>query len=193
MSDSITTVVSKEWKQRMLIIMLVLLGSALWFLFDGLVTYPRDNVKFQAHAALVEQHGKDTPAFEEAWNAARKENNWNPTAPKKYHSPGDLTTQLVLGGLLLVCAAATLRHYFRGIHSSTRLEGDVIFLPDGREIPMDQIRAFSKKRWESKGIADLAYEPQPGKLGKFILDDYKYIGAADILARVEQVLASRQS
>lgn len=192
MSDSITTVVSKEWKQRMLLIVAVLAGSALWFLFDGLVTYPKENVKYQSYTALQEQHGKDTQAFEEAWTAARKANNWNPEVPKKFHTPGDITTQLALGGLLVLGAIAAGLHYFRGLGPTLRMEGKVILLPDGRKIPLEQIRAFSKRRWENKGIADLAYEPEPGKLGKFILDDYKFIGAADILARVEADLASRQ-
>ena len=48
---------------------------------------------------------------------------------------------------------------------------------------------MSKKRWENKGIADLAYEAAPGKLQKFILDDYKFVGAAQILEAAEKSLA----
>jgi hypothetical protein len=187
-NPSVTAIISKEWKQRMLIIVLAVGGLGCWFLFDGLVAYPRNNVKAAIYFELREKHGEDTPELKAAWEAVRKERVWNDSTPKKIYSAGDLQTQLILGAITLLGAAAVLLHFFRSLPQTTRLENGVITLPDGRQVEITKVQAVSKKRWENKGIADLAYESAPGKSTRFILDDYKFIGAAQILEEVEKHL-----
>lgn len=187
-STSVTAIISKEWKQRMMIMMLVLTGMGCWFLFDGLVSYPRNNAWASVYFDLEEKLGKDTPELEAAWEAACKERNWSLDKPKKIYSDGDIRTQIVLGIITLLGAGAVFRHYRKSLPTTTRLENEVIILPDGRRIELTQVRSLSKRRWENKGIADLAYEASPGQIKKFLLDDYKYIGAAEILQEVEKVL-----
>jgi len=186
-STSVTAIVSKEWKQRIIIMMVVLTGMGCWFLFDGLVAYPRNNAWASVYFDLKEKYG-DTPELEKAWEAAAKERNWSLEKPKKIYSEGDIRTQIILAIVVLIGAGLVFRHYRKSLPLTTRLENGVIILPDGRQIELTQVRALSKRRWESKGIADLAYEAAPGRNKKFILDDYKYIGAAQILAEVEKVL-----
>ena len=188
MSVSVTAVISKEWKQRILIMALALGGLGCWFLYDGLVAYPKNNVKAEIYLPLREKLGKDTPELEAAWAEIRKERNWNDKTPKKIYDEGDLQTQVVLGIITLLASAGILFYFYRSLPKTTRLEDGVIILPDGRRIELTKVRALSKKRWDNKGIADLAYESAPGKTTRFILDDYKYIGAAKILDEVEKVL-----
>lgn len=187
-SLSITATVSKEWKRRMMIIIAVLAGMGGWFFFDGQVAYPLQNQRAAAYAKLKEQFGNGTAEFEKAWLELRNEKGWSAKKPEKIYTEGDIRTQLILAGLCLLGAAGVLSHLLRGIPTTTRLEQNVIFLPDGRRIPLSKVRALTKKRWEKQGIADLAYEREDGSMGRFILDDYKYVGAADILAEVEKVL-----
>ncbi len=172
----------------MLIISLAVGGLGFWFLFDGLVAYPRNNVKAEIYFELREKLGEDTPELKAAWEAVRKERVWNDSTPKKIYSDGDLKTQLILGGVTLLAAFAVLLHYFRSLPQTTRLENGVITLPDGKTVEISKVQAVSKKRWENKGIADLAYESAPGKSTRFVLDDYKFIGAAQILEEVEKHL-----
>lgn len=189
MSVSVTAVISKEWKQRILIMAVALGGLGCWFLYDGLVAYPKNNVKAEIYLPLRDKLGKDTPELEAAWAEIRKERNWNDKTPKKIYDKGDLQTQVVLGILTLLASAGVLFYFYRSLPTTTRLENGVIILPDGRRIELTKIRALSKKRWDNKGIADLAYESSPGKTTRFVLDDYKYIGAATILDEVEKVLS----
>lgn len=172
----------------MLIIALAVGGLGGWFLFDGLVAYPRNNVKAAIYFDLREKHGEDTPELKAAWEAVRKERVWNDSTPKKIYSEGDLKTQMILGAVALLVSAAVLLHFFRSLSQTTRLENGVITLPDGKTVEISKVQAVSKKRWENKGIADLAYESAPGKSTRFILDDYKFIGAAQILDEVEKHL-----
>lgn len=188
MSVSVTAVISKEWKQRILIMALALGGLGCWFLYDGLVAYPKNNVKAEIYLPLRDKLGKDTPELEAAWAEIRKERNWNEKTPKKIYKEGDLKTQIVLGIITLLASAGILFYFYRSLPTTTRLENGVIILPNGRRIELTKIRALSKKRWDNKGIADLAYESSPGKTTRFILDDYKYIGAAQIVDEVEKVL-----
>jgi len=187
-NTSVTAIISKEWKQRILIMALAVSGLGCWFLYDGLVAYPKNNVKAAVYFPLRDQLGKDTPELEAAWAAARKERHWNEKTPKKIYSPDSLRTQIILGILSLLGGGAIVLYYFRSLPLTTRLQNGRIILPDGREIELTQIRAVSKRRWDSKGIADLVYESAPGKTARFLLDDYKFIGAAQILAEVEKNL-----
>ena len=172
MSVSVTAVISKEWKQRILIMAVALGGLGCWFLYDGLVAYPKNNVKAEIYLPLRDKLGKDTPELEAAWAEIRKERNWNDKTPKKIYDKGDLQTQIVLGILTLLASAGVLFYFYRSLPTTTRLENGVIILPDGRRIELTKIRALSKKRWDNKGIADLAYESSPGKTTRFVLDDY---------------------
>jgi len=176
---------SKEWKQRMLIVILATAGLGGWFLFDGLIAYPKSNERSAAYSQLQEKHGEDTPAFEEAWRAAAKENGWVEKKPKPIYEPGEIQTQILLATLTWLGTAACLFNFLRSLPTTTRLDGEILTLPDGRKIDIGTIRAVSKRRWESKSIADLIYEPAPGKPKRFVLDDYKYIGVAKILEQIE--------
>jgi len=189
MTPSLTAIISKEWKQRMLLLILMCAGMGGWFLYDGLISYPKNNVRAEAYFALRDDLGEKSPKLESAWLALARERGWRESPPKKIHSADSLRTQLWLGLAALFVAAIIGAHYFRSLSLTTRLEDGSIILPNGKKIPIDKIRGVSKKRWKNKGIADLVYEPQPGQSARFILDDYKFIGAAEILAEVEKVLA----
>lgn len=188
MNAPLTAIISKEWKQRMQILSLVVAGVGGWFMYDGLIGYPKNNVRAAVYEELVSQHGKEGPGLQKAWADAAKQRNWADDKPKSSYSAGDMRTQLILGLAAWLGAGACLFHYFKSLPLTTRLEDGKLILPDGKEIALTQIRSVSKKRWENKGIADLVYEAAPGKMKRFILDDYKFIGAAEILEVVEKNL-----
>lgn len=177
----------------MQILSLALVGMGGWFLFDGFIGYPKHNVKAGVYEKLVAQYGKDTPEVAKAWAAAAGERQWAMDKPKSSYNADQIRTQINLGFVVWLGAGACLFHYFKSLPLTTRLADGNIVLPDGRKIALNKVRALSKKRWENKGIADLAYESAPGQMKKFILDDYKYIGAAQILEEVEKSLAQAES
>jgi hypothetical protein len=187
-NPSITAVISKEWKQRMLLMTAIVAGAGCWFMYDGLVGYPKNNVRAAVYLPLRDSLGRDTPDLEKAWEDEARARGWSDTPPKKMYSAGDIQTQIVIASLALLGAGLCARHYFASLKTTTRLEDGKILLPDGRIIPLDKVRAVSRKRWKNKGIADLVYEAGPGRMKKILLDDYKYIGAEQILLEVEKGL-----
>lgn len=190
MKPSVTAVISKEWKQRMLLLILMCAGMGCWFLYDGLLAYPKNNVRATEYFALREELGEDSPELKSAWLALARERGWRESPPKKIYSPDSLRTQIRLGAVALLAAAALAVYVFRSLSLTTRLENDTLIFPNGKSVPIGKIRAVSKKRWKNKGIADLVYEPKRGQSARLVLDDYKFIGAAAILAEVERHLAS---
>lgn len=193
MTPSLTAIISKEWKQRMLLLILMCAGMGGWFLYDGLIAYPKNNVRAEVYFALRDDLGEKSPELEPAWLALARERGWRESPPKKIHSPESLRTQLKLGLAVLFIAAIIAVHYFRSFSLTTRLEDGKIILPNGKKISLDKIREVSKKRWKNKGIADLVYEPRPGRSARFILDDYKFVGAAEILSEVEKSLGGPET
>jgi hypothetical protein len=186
MKPALTAVISKEWKQRILLLILMCTGMGSWFLYDGLIAYPKNNVRAVEYFALRDNLGEKSPELETAWLAFARERGWRESPPKKIYSQDSLRTQLWLGlGALLVAGAVGI-HYLRSLSLTTRLVDDKIILPNRKSIPINQVRGISKKRWKNKGIADLVYEPRQGQSARFILDDYKFIGVAEILAEVEK-------
>jgi hypothetical protein len=189
----VTAIISKEWKQRMLLMTLIIAGAGAWFLYDGLWAWPQNNTRWEVYAPLKEQFGKDTPELEKAWTAAARERGWSDTPPKKKYEAGDLRTQIIISIVAFIGAGLCARNYFVSLKTTTRLEDDVIILPDKRKIPLNKVRSISMKRWKNKGIADLTYEAGPGQLRKFVLDDYKYVGAEEILKAAEKALPKTDS
>jgi hypothetical protein len=185
MPPTVTATISKEWKQRMLMITVIVAGAGAWFLYDGLWAWPQNNVRWAVYAPLKAQHGEETAELEKAWVEAARERGWSETPPKKEYKAGDLLVQKIIAAVAFLAAILCLRHYFTSLKTTTRLENAIIYLPDGREVPLDKVRAVSLRRWKSKGIADLAYEAEPGRMKKFPLDDYKYVGAEKILEEVQ--------
>jgi len=186
-------IISKEWKQRMQVLSLALAGVGAWFIYDGFIGYPNNNVRAAVYEQLAAQPGKEGDGLQKAWADAARERQWSDDKPKPTYTAGDMRTQIILGLAAWLGAAACLFHYFKSLPLTTRLEGGVIFLPNGTGIALTQIQRLSKKRWENKGIADLFYEAAPGKTKRFILDDYKFIGTAPILDEVEKFLASQDT
>ncbi len=172
----------------MLLMTFIAAAAGCWFLYDGLVGYPNNNVRAGVYLPLRDKLGKDTPELEKAWAEETKARGWSDTAPKKKYEAGDIRTQIIIAAAALLGAGLCARHYFRFLKTTTRLEDGKLLLPDGRVIPLGKVRAVSRKRWKNKGIADLVYEAGPGRMQRFVLDDYKYIGAEQILLEVEKAL-----
>lgn len=176
----------------MILMTLIVAGAGGWFLYDGLVGYPNNNVRAEVYLPLRDKLGKDTPELEKAWAEETKARGWSDSAPKKIYTSSDIRTQIIIAAVALLGAGLCARHYFSSLKTTTRLEEGKIFLPDGRMIPLDKVRGVSRKRWKNKGIADLVYEERPGRMRKFVLDDYKYIGAEQILLEAEKTLPGQQ-
>lgn len=188
----LTTTISKEWKRRMILITLVALGAGTWFLYDGLWAWPRNNDRWAIYAPLKEQFADQPDQLRKAWTDASREHGWSTPPPKKFYQPSDLLLQKILGSAALLAGLLCLVHYLRSLKTSLHMDDQHIHLPDGRTVSLEQIRSISLRRWRNKGIADISYDPGQGVTKKFPLDDYKYVGAEEILKVAQAHLADKE-
>lgn len=191
--------ISREWRDRMIIVLLMLLGSSAWFFYDGAVAYPKYNVKADAYAEIQRVYQADENLVKEKWKALAIENHWDPEdVPKKRK---DEKQQFQWGTGLLIISVLFLLWVLREMHRVI-LADDEKFLGIGRAIPpfnnlkevrYDSVFGVDKRRWDKKGIALVFYKTDKGSRASVIVDDYKYAGSERILERCDCIINEKKT
>jgi len=187
-SESMSTHVSKEWKRRILLMALFAAGAGCWFLYDGAIGYPKNNVRAEVYLPLKEKYEDDPRELKKQWAEIVREKGWHPSEPKKIYGEGDIMVQYIIAVVCFLLAVGVVGNFFWSLPRGLRLEGDELILPSGKVIDIHTIRHIDKRPWERKGIAKGRYESAAGRQRWFKLDDYKYVGTAEILEVIEQKL-----
>ncbi len=174
--------ISPIWKKQKLFVACFLVAIGAWFFFDGLIGYPRSNVRWLAH----EEHEMDWPAY-------AKSQGWVTEVPHKFFKKEDIVGQFVFGGLGVLLGAIVLAHWAMQKNRIIRSDDEAVYTPAGTRVPFGAITGVGKKKWDKKGIAVIRYEIG-GRKGQFFVDDYKFDTepARTILAEIEEHLRSRQ-
>ena len=188
--------ISKEWRRRMIMMALMLNGSGLWFCYDGYIAWPAETQRYaqleQITADIVPAGTKLTdknPAVVRAWTDYSAKNNL-PTKLPKHRSPGDLSGQRTIGGILMAVGLGFVGWVVLQHRKSVRADGDVITGADGQTVHLDSIVEIDRHKWASKGIAYALYETG-GKLRRLCLDDHKFIGCEEIILEADRRIAAR--
>jgi hypothetical protein len=178
--------VSSIWKKQKLFIALFFLGVGFYFLFDGLIGYPRKNERWQAHEEQVKAHG------EKGWKAYADSRGWSSTPPHKFYTKTDIISQYVFAGITASVGALLLIYWITQKDRRLRTDAEAVYTPTGTRVPFSSIIGLGKKKWESKGLATVRYEEQ-GRHRQFIVDDYKFEAEAakQILTEIEEHLLAR--
>ena len=104
---------------------------------------------------------------------------------EEYHGTWDIRGQFIMAiiclPLGLISGGFVVRNYYRNFRADE--EGLHGFGKD--PIPYSAIDSIDRSKWENKGIAKLRVE-DGGKMRKVVLDDWKFKGMNDILARIER-------
>lgn len=164
---SISARITPIWKKQKFFVGIFLLLFGGYFFIDGAIVWPRSNERFVKHQEYLE---KDDLA---GWNAYAANRGWKTTPPEKLHTPADIAGQFLFGSICVGGAIVMLAYWSVQIRRSIRLEGDALFSPDGKRIPVEAITGLGLKRWDTKGLATVRYE-LAGKQRKFEIDDYKF-------------------
>lgn len=203
---NITAKYSREWRDRMGIILLLIAGSSGWFFYDGLVAYPKYNVGAAAYAKIVEtakEEGlSDVAAETEAakrWEKCAHEFSGDPKNPPE--RPKNVAQQLHFGIGLAVIAAAFLAWVFREMKRVVRADDEkfdgltTAFPPfNGKTtVKFASVFGVDKRKWKNKGIARVHYKDERGRSRRVEIDDYKYAGSEAILEKCEAVVAAKKS
>ena len=163
-----------RYSRRFLLMGLAAIAFALWFLYDGAITYPNQRNRALAYHELEsESQGEDPIVFRDRWHEMANENGWPTSYPGEPKTDGDITMQFVMAGLVVVVAllllSIPLRSRGRWIEAS-----DAGFTSSwGQSFDYDQVLELNKRQWRSKGIAKVTYHDGRRKR-RFVIDDYKF-------------------
>ncbi len=188
--------ISKEWRRRMTMMALMLNGCGLWFCYDGFVAWPAEATRYQQLVKLTsgivvadEKPTDENPAVVSAWEDYVEKNNLPAKLPKN-RTPGDLSGQRTIGGILMAIGLGFVAWVALQHRKSVRAAGDIITVADGETIHLDTIVAMDRRKWAGKGIAYAIYEVD-GKRRRLCLDDHKFIGCEAIILEAERRIAVR--
>ncbi len=167
---------SNAWLMRFGLMTVMMVVGAAWFSYDGWMSYPAENERWQAYEDV-----KDDPG---AWEPLAQEKGWPTAIPKTRHTEESIMTQQGIG---LVCGVIGLGLLiWIGIGMKNKVAADEQGIRAcGQTIPYASVKNIDKSRWDSKGIAVVHYEHE-GKPGKVTIDDYKYQGGEAVLNTIEQ-------
>ncbi|MCX6982134.1 MAG: hypothetical protein NTV08_15495 [Verrucomicrobia bacterium] len=176
--------VMRTWIQQKGLIPVFLFGFAVWFLWDGLIGWPRSNKRFDAHALVKDKSGE--------WEKLCAARGWTTEAPHKRYGRSDINMQLAIAALTGVIGAFSLVFWLRAKKTFIRSEDDAVITPSGKRVPYASITDLDLRKWKSKGLAKIVYSLEGAK-GRFILDDAKYdpTGLDAILEDIRQQTAGR--
>jgi hypothetical protein len=176
--------IMKTWIQQKGLIPVLLLGFSAWFLWDGLIGYPRSNERWDAHARLKDQSGE--------WEKLCAARGWTTEPPHRRFEKGDITGQYVWAGVVGAIGIFSLIYWLRARKLLIRSDADAVFTPSGTRVPYENITQIDRRKWKSKGLATVFYSLDGAKC-RFVLDDAKYepTGLDTILEDIQQRTAGR--
>lgn len=176
---AIRATASKNYLMRLGLVGLFCLAGALWFSYDGFVTYPARRARGLEYVKFVEEH-QDMEELErvEAWKKYATGKGWSADIPLD-EDTGEPIKQYKINGQFIyagVAGLAALGFLSRlGYMLGRWVESDDEGLRNkaGQQAKFADITQIDKKRWQSKGIAFVHYQTGGGA-GRIRLDDFYY-------------------
>jgi len=163
----VTAKISASYLWRLGLIALFCLGFALWFLYDGAITYPG-----QRERALKYQELKEEGRLAE-WKEIAAQHGWPLEHPGEPKHEAEIYSQLAFAALMALPGLLFAFLVFRTWGRWIELNETGLRTSWGRRLEFGQITKLDKKKWKSKGIARIRYQ-QNGRNRQLVLDDCKY-------------------
>lgn len=171
------------------IMFVIIVTMGAWFLYDGLVTYPKQNEDYDrltlAVDRLVSDKKQDTPEYLSLVTELKK---------AKHHDEFSVRLQVLLGLALPPAGICLLIFWLKRSRGEIRLEDDVLTAPGCPPVPLEKIDELDRTLWDKKGIAFAYYDLGGGNEGKIRLDDFIYQAQPIrlIVAEIQALLKERQ-
>ncbi len=179
---TVKTKINTEWAVRLLIIAVAALVFGAWFVYDGAVAWPRANDISQTAHYWDESATPPGWVLHDNWQERLAEAGYPASEqPDLPRTQQDINMQFAWAA---VCFPVAILLFINlQLHAARKLYADDTGLHyGGKSIAWDQVENIDYDRWDSKGIAIV--HASDGRRIK--LDDWKYKGAGDVLAAVEQ-------
>jgi len=189
----IEAILTKEWKQRWLILTGFVFAGALWFYYDGFIGYPKSAERYRDYQQLTEELISSGKAVDkrdqivvERWRDFATENGWDRKIPKN-KTEKDFSNQKKYGSVLVIIGIALLAWYRKSTRLIVKFDGVTITGTDGSQVKASEITRLDKRKWENKGII-YAYYQDEEKEKKMTLDAYKFDGVEKIVEILDKQL-----
>lgn len=163
------TTISSGYRWRLGVIALALLAFAGWFLYDGFIGYPKQQVVREAFAQVKIDHPED---WQTKWLERAQIEGWSTEQPDPPFSDWDITAQFFYAAPCLVLGLLFGVSYLRAGGRWVASDEAGLKTNAGQSVTWDQIESVDSSRWASKGIAVVYYRDAKGE-GRITLDDWK--------------------
>jgi hypothetical protein len=200
--------------RRMGLMTLMLLGMASYFLYDGLVGYPKSNRKVDIYDAfhagkdggkswesVVEKLGLNAEGAggenalagaRDAFDAAKGGAVWTGGyslergLPEKPErkSEHDIREQFHYAWALIALGGIVIFITLLNVRKKVTADHEAFYTTKGRRVPFEAIYRLDKRKWDNKGLAYLYYEDEKDRRQKAVIDDLKFQGADRVLNRI---------
>ncbi len=164
--------ISKGYIWRPGVIGLAALGASGWFLYDGTVKYPRQEMMWQAYSDITQAHINDPIEASRVWEQKAIDQGW-PTKKPIERASKDKFTQKLYSGITAPIGLLFCISFFRTRGRWIEADEQGLSTRSGRRAVYGDIKSLDKTRWQSKGIAVVHYQTD-GQAGRITLDDWKY-------------------
>ena len=170
---------------------------ALWFAFDGLVTYPT-RLEYLVALEELKEKVKEPVELQKRWVELAESRNWpteRPDSDDKNSTQlrGDIQGQYFFGALSLLLGLPALYFYLKSRAQWVEESEDGLLTSWGQKMRFADVTQLNKKKWDNKGIARALYNDS-GKQRTFVFDDFKFERKplGQILRKLEDVLSPEQ-
>lgn len=109
------------------------------------------------------------------WREYTAERGWNVVAPEEPYDGRKIGEQWVVFWICLTLALIAAFFLLRTLGRSIRADGEGITSQSGRRIPYGDLKTLDLRKWDTKGLAFLAYDGSSGN-GRIRIDGLTYGG-----------------
>ncbi len=162
------------WRLALIGVMCLAFGG--WFLYDGMVTYPRQMSAYQAFEAFTEST-PDWRSNPQVWQDYAAKNNLNPNidAIQKHsdRDQNDIYTQFIMAALVTPVGLFFGFSFLRSLSRYIEADPQGLRTNGNKHIAWEDITAIESERWAAKGIAVVKGTSSQGDVA-ITLDDWKF-------------------
>ena len=197
---------SKWFSFKNLMIVLMCLGAAGWFAYDGWIRWPGNNDRLVTSTMttmlndgrLAEEHRPQIEAWNKGggWNTESKQSQEKmtnlaleaaKTGPVEgWKSPTDILTQRIIVLALLIASLVALWRLIHFARQRAIATPDSVSPSPGIVIPWEKISRVDNTRWKKVGIITITYDlgqgPQKAKFDDYELEREPLLLVLDLLS-----------
>ncbi len=125
---------------------------------------------------LADKEGMKGGDDEGLWKIYSGERGWPQVVDlqEDFRSGYKIKEQLIASGVCFLLFAIALYFFLRTRGRSMKVDDEAFYAPDGTKVSFDKMTQVDKRKWETKGLATIAYTDEKGETAKTKVDGMVY-------------------